>query len=149
MGRAGVYNKKDGILVKQYQLARDLDMQQWLVDPEGRKLLLLSKVKAWDAATRKERVVLQGHQVQFGAAGDIPEIGHWLADSIDRIGVFRPSTGTWYLDEFGGAGSYRSGGTTAAYDASAAAVVSPVTIRPRPSTSPSAPRETSRWWAPG
>jgi hypothetical protein len=62
-------------------------------------------------------------QVQFGAAGDIPEIGHWLGNGIDRIGVFRPSTGTWYLDDFGGAGTYRSGGTTAAYDPTVTAVV--------------------------
>jgi hypothetical protein len=40
-----VYNKKDGALIKQYQLARDLDMQQLLVHPEGGKLLLLSKDK--------------------------------------------------------------------------------------------------------
>ncbi|MBY0526638.1 MAG: hypothetical protein K2R98_24795 [Gemmataceae bacterium] len=61
-------------------------------------------------------------QIQFGTLGDIPVIGHWLGGDFDRIGVFRPSTGTWYLDQFGGSDSYRSVGI-GNYDAAVTAVV--------------------------
>ena len=35
--------------------------------------------------------------VPFGAPGDIPMHGQWDADDIADFGVYRPSTGTWYL----------------------------------------------------
>jgi hypothetical protein len=35
---------------------------------------------------------------RFGAKGDLPVIGDWDAMGKIRIGVFRPSTGMWYLD---------------------------------------------------
>jgi hypothetical protein len=34
----------------------------------------------------------------FGEANDSPVIGNWGLAANDRIGVFRPSTGQWYLD---------------------------------------------------
>jgi hypothetical protein len=39
----------------------------------------------------------------FGAKGDVPVIGHWGSNpNIDYVGVFRPSTGQWFLDEVQG-----------------------------------------------
>src|SRR4029079_11451216 len=35
-------------------------------------------------------------QCSFGQAGDIPVVGDWTGDGIEKIGVFR--AGTWYLD---------------------------------------------------
>jgi hypothetical protein len=37
----------------------------------------------------------------FGLGTDIPTPGKWTARGYDRIGVFRPSTGRWYLDANG------------------------------------------------
>jgi len=34
----------------------------------------------------------------FGAPGDIPVAGDWNASGTAKIGVFRPSTGEWFLD---------------------------------------------------
>jgi len=34
----------------------------------------------------------------YGQRTDIPITGSWNASGYDRIGVFRPSTGKWYLD---------------------------------------------------
>ncbi|HEY6205549.1 MAG TPA: fibronectin type III domain-containing protein [Chthoniobacterales bacterium] len=34
----------------------------------------------------------------FGQFGDIPVVGDWDGSGIDKIGVFRPSTGDWLLD---------------------------------------------------
>ena len=34
----------------------------------------------------------------FGAAGDIPIVGDWTGTGSVRIGVYRPSTGEWFLD---------------------------------------------------
>src|SRR5262249_26009832 len=49
-------------------------------------------------------------QVGFGQAGDVPVVGQWLGDGTDHIGVFRPGTGTWYLDF-----ANRAAGTSTAY----------------------------------
>jgi hypothetical protein len=39
----------------------------------------------------------------FGAKGDVPVVGHWGSNpNIDYVGVFRPSTGQWFLDEVQG-----------------------------------------------
>src|SRR5262249_13749514 len=43
-------------------------------------------------------------QIDFGAAGDVPEVGNWggssiIADSRSFVGVFRPATGQWFLDQ--------------------------------------------------
>jgi hypothetical protein len=35
---------------------------------------------------------------RFGVEGDLPVVGDWDGTGIARIGVFRPSTGMWYLD---------------------------------------------------
>jgi photosystem II stability/assembly factor-like uncharacterized protein len=43
---------------------------------------------------------------RFGMQGDIPVSGDWTGSGLgDRIGVFRPSNGTWYLD-FNGNGQW-------------------------------------------
>jgi hypothetical protein len=34
----------------------------------------------------------------FGSNGDIPVVGHWLGGK-DLIGVWRPSTGTFFLSK--------------------------------------------------
>lgn len=33
-----------------------------------------------------------------GATTDVPVIGDWDGDSVDEIGLFRPSKRTWYFD---------------------------------------------------
>jgi hypothetical protein len=39
----------------------------------------------------------------FGAPGDIPVVGHWGSNpAADYVGVFRPSTGQWFLDQIQG-----------------------------------------------
>ena len=45
--------------------------------------------------------------ISFGMEGDFPVAGNWngSADGKAKIGVFRPSTGTWYLD-YPGAGAW-------------------------------------------
>jgi hypothetical protein len=35
---------------------------------------------------------------RFGAEGDLPIVGDWDGTGSVRVGVFRPSTGMWYLD---------------------------------------------------
>ena len=35
---------------------------------------------------------------KFGKAGDLPVMGDWNRDGVAEIGVFRPSTGEWFLD---------------------------------------------------
>ena len=34
----------------------------------------------------------------FGMSGDIPVTGDWTGNGVSKIGVFRPSTGEWFLD---------------------------------------------------
>jgi hypothetical protein len=34
----------------------------------------------------------------FGVDGDLPVVGKWTSGGYDRVGVFHPSTGSWYLD---------------------------------------------------
>jgi hypothetical protein len=34
----------------------------------------------------------------FGQDGDLPVAGDWDASGISKIGLFRPSTGEWFLD---------------------------------------------------
>ena len=38
-------------------------------------------------------------ELHFGQAGDLPVAGDWNGDGRTEIGVFRPSTLTWYLDK--------------------------------------------------
>ena len=40
----------------------------------------------------------------FGMAGDYPVVGDWTGTGTTKIGVFRPSTGMWYLDSDGSGG---------------------------------------------
>jgi hypothetical protein len=37
----------------------------------------------------------------FGVTGDLPIAGDWNGDGKSKVGVFRPSTGMWYLDSNG------------------------------------------------
>jgi hypothetical protein len=37
----------------------------------------------------------------FGQTGDLPIVGDWTNSGTTKIGIFRPSTGTWYLDTNG------------------------------------------------
>ena len=34
----------------------------------------------------------------YGQPGDLPVVGDWNGKGVTRVGVFRPSTATWYLD---------------------------------------------------
>jgi len=36
---------------------------------------------------------------QFGAATDLPVSGDWSGSGVSRIGVYRPQTGQWFLDQ--------------------------------------------------
>jgi hypothetical protein len=36
--------------------------------------------------------------IAFGVSGDLPVVGDWDASGASKIGVFRPSTGEWFLD---------------------------------------------------
>ena len=57
---------------------------QWFLDRNGNR--------KWNAC-KKDLCV-----ASFGAAGDIPVAGDWNGTAIAKIGVFRPSTGEWFLD---------------------------------------------------
>ena len=35
----------------------------------------------------------------FGVSGDLPVVGKWTSGGYDRVGVFHPSTGYWFLDK--------------------------------------------------
>jgi len=37
----------------------------------------------------------------WGQTGDIPVVGDWTGSGTTKIGIFRPSNGTWYLDTNG------------------------------------------------
>jgi hypothetical protein len=47
---------------------------------------------SWDGCS-KDRCL-----TAFGTAADLPVSGDWNATGISKIGVFRPSTGEWFLD---------------------------------------------------
>jgi hypothetical protein len=42
--------------------------------------------------------------IAFGAAGDIPVVGDWNGSGTSKVGAFRPSAGTFYLDYNGNGG---------------------------------------------
>jgi len=41
---------------------------------------------------------LDSCQYVFGQPGDLPVVGDWTGEGPTRVGVFRPSTATWYFD---------------------------------------------------
>jgi len=41
----------------------------------------------------------------FGVAGDLPAVGNWTGIGADKVGLYRPSTGEWFLD-FNGNGKW-------------------------------------------
>jgi hypothetical protein len=57
---------------------------QWFLDRNGNR--------KWNKC-KKDLCI-----ASFGAAGDIPVAGDWNGTAITKIGVFRPSTGEWFLD---------------------------------------------------
>ena len=57
---------------------------QWFLDRNGNR--------EWNGC-KKDRCV-----ASFGKSGDIPLSGDWNGTAITQIGVFRPSTGEWFLD---------------------------------------------------
>jgi hypothetical protein len=54
-------------------------------------------------------------QYNFGTTGDIPVSGDWYNNGISGIGVFRPSTHTFYLD-YNGNGAWNGAVTDRQYD---------------------------------
>jgi hypothetical protein len=48
--------------------------------------------------------------IAFGQSGDLPLVGDWNGSGTTKVGVFRPATGTWYLD-FNGNGAWEGCGT--------------------------------------
>ena len=50
----------------------------------------------------------------FGMAGDIPIVGDWNNSGTIQIGIFRPSTGMWYLDS-NGSGTWSGCGPDGCY----------------------------------
>ena len=58
---------------------------------KGAWLLDLNENRLWDGKTVDARHT-------FGANGDLPVTGDWDCDGVTDIGVFRPSTGQWFLD---------------------------------------------------
>jgi hypothetical protein len=60
---------------------------EWFLDRSGNK--------AWDGC-RKDTCV-----ESFGMAGDLPVSGDWNGNGKSSIGVWRPSTGQWFLDHNG------------------------------------------------
>ena len=64
---------------------------QWFLDRNGNR--------AWNGC-KKDRCINS-----FGTAGDIPVAGDWNGTAKTKIGVYRPSTGEWFLD-FNGNGAW-------------------------------------------
>jgi hypothetical protein len=60
---------------------------EWFLDKNSNK--------SWNGCTKDLCIA------SFGIAGDIPVSGDWTGTGISRIGVFRPSTGEWFLDRNG------------------------------------------------
>jgi hypothetical protein len=60
-----------------------------IVNGQGRWYLDLNGNGVWEPG-------LDAVYTNFGQAGDIPVVGKWNGDSLDKIGVFR--NGIWYLD---------------------------------------------------
>jgi subtilisin len=52
---------------------------------------------------------LDGCWGEYGLRGDLPVAGDWNGNGTESIGVFRPSTGMWYLDN--GNGTWNGCGT--------------------------------------
>jgi hypothetical protein len=59
--------------------------RQWYFDINGNGTL--DTCKRVDLCTKS-----------FGLSGDIPVVGDWTGNGQTKVGVFRPSTGQWYLD---------------------------------------------------
>ena len=68
---------------------------EWFLDYDGKK--------SWSGCS-KERCIT------FGAPGDQPVTGDWNGSGTSKIGVFRPSSGEWFLD-YNGNGIWDGCGT--------------------------------------
>jgi Divergent InlB B-repeat domain len=60
---------------------------EWFLDKNANR--------SWNGCSRDRCVV------SFGTTGDLPISGDWTGTGVSRIGVFRPSTGEWFLDRNG------------------------------------------------
>lgn len=60
---------------------------QWFLDRNGNR--------KWNGC-KKDLCI-----TSFGTAEDIPVVGDWNGTGITKIGVYRPSTGEWFLDRNG------------------------------------------------
>ncbi|MBY0523966.1 MAG: putative Ig domain-containing protein [Gemmataceae bacterium] len=62
--------------------------------PSTGQFLLSLDNQSWDASNPA------GHQVfSWGTAGDVPVVGDWDGDNQTDVGTWRPSIGTWFLDQ--------------------------------------------------
>jgi hypothetical protein len=57
---------------------------EWFLDRNGNRL--------WDDC-RRDRCI-----EDFGRAGDLPVTGDWAGTDRSHVGIWRPSTGQWFLD---------------------------------------------------
>jgi hypothetical protein len=60
---------------------------EWFLDKNANR--------SWNGCTKDLCIV------SFGKTGDLPISGDWTGTGVSRIGVFRPSTGEWFLDRNG------------------------------------------------
>ncbi len=58
----------------------------------GQWFIYLYGNRSWDGCAKELCVA------SFGASGDVPVSGDWNGTGITKIGVYRPSTGEWFLD---------------------------------------------------
>ena len=76
---AGTGNEEIGLFLPKYGT--------WYLDLNGNGI--------WDGCTTDKCIS------RFGTKGDLPVVGDWDGTGKVRIGIFRPSTGMWYLDTNG------------------------------------------------
>ena len=62
---------------------------QWFLDKNANR--------SWNGCDKNKDLCIAA----FGKSGDLPVSGDWNGTGISRIGVFRPSTGEWFLDRNG------------------------------------------------
>ena len=86
----GTGTQEIGLFVSSYGM--------WYLDRNGNE--------KWDGCTNDKCLG------RFGTKGDLPVVGDWDGTGKVRIGVFRPSTGMWYLD-FNGNGKFDGCGVDA------------------------------------
>jgi hypothetical protein len=86
IGDAPVVGDWDGDGISRLGLFRG-STGEWFLDQNGNR--------SWDGC-RHDRCI-----ENFGRAGDVPVTGDWAGAGRSHIGVWRPSTGEWFLDHNG------------------------------------------------